>query len=180
MPDSTRPPPQRISARDAFAALSLEQPPHTVWPALAARVRRRPRAGRAALWWAVAASVVLVAIGLPRLAPPDAAPTSAPAAASSVATGNDAGLDALVAQSQALESRIQRMPPALRSGSAVLAGEWITADIGAIDAALAEARPEDAATLWQARLVLLAELAGLRQREAVTASGAARLFVALD
>lgn len=89
-------------------------------------------------------------------------------------------VDALVERSQALEASLRTLPPALRSGGSVLAAEWIAADIGAIDAALANAPPDDAATLWQARVALLSELAGLRRSETIAATGSASLVLALD
>lgn len=181
MPDTTHPPPQRVPARDAFCALPQERPQRSAWPAVAAQLKRRPRRGRRApLWWAVAASAVLVALLIPRLQPTAPGDPGRPATTRVAATEYDPGLDALVQRSRALESRLQGMPPALRSASAVLAAQWIAADIGAIDAALAQARPEEAATLWQARVVLLTELAGLQHSEAVAATGAGDLMLALD
>lgn len=179
MPDTTLPPPPRIPAREAFGALPLEQPPRSAWPAVATQLKRRPnRRRRIALWWAVAASAVLVAIWMPRLQPPS--PIDPPPAAQiATATGQDPGLDALVQRSHALETRLRDTPPALRSGGAVLAAEWIAADIGAIDAALAEAPANEAAALWQARVALLGELAALRDNEAVAATGAGDPLLAL-
>lgn len=184
MPDTMLPPPppQRVPVRDAFAALPPELPPRPAWPQVAAQLKRRPRRRRRrALWLAVAASAVLVVIWMPRLQEPGTLPTSAPPM-DSMATSPaiDTDVEALVQRSQALESSLAAQPPALRSGSAVLAAEWIAADIGAIDAALADARPEDVATLWHARVELLAELAGLQQSETIAATGFGGLVLALD
>ncbi|TXK65051.1 hypothetical protein [Alkalisalibacterium limincola] len=184
MPDTTLPPPppQRVPARDAFAALPPELPPRPVWPQVAAQLKRRPRRRRrTGLWLAVAASAVLVAIWMPRLHEPATTPAGlAPMDAVTTEPAAAPDVEALVQRSQALESSLAAQPPALRSGSAVLAAEWIAADIGAIDAALADARPEDVATLWHARVELLAELAGLRQNETLAATGSGGLVLALD
>lgn len=181
MPDTNIPPP-RIPVREAFAALPLHAPPRSAWPAVSGRVRRRrPTHTRAAAWLAVAASAVLLAFWLPRLGGPEGAVTPSELAHldGSPPGAISPGVEELVQRSQALEARLQADPPALRSGSAVMAAEFIAADIGRIDAALAGAPPEDTALLWQARVALLVELDELRRTEMLAASGGGPLL-ALD
>lgn len=184
MPDTNIPPP-RIPVREAFAALPLHAPPRPAWPAVADRVRRRrPGRTRVAAWLAVAASAVLLAFWLAPLGGPSSpGDASAPSELARFDTSppgpGSGGVGELVQRSQALEARLQAEPPALRSGSAVLAAEFIAADIGRIDAALAGAPPEDTALLWQARVALLVELDELRRTEMLAASGSGPLL-ALD
>ena len=176
MPDPSPAPRSTVGAREAFAALPLEQPSRSAWPAVANGLPGAPsRPRRWAPWLAVAAGVALVAVSLPHLPQPVGAPAPEhhPQAAGPA-------VDALVQHSQALEARLQSAPPALRSGSAVLAARWIAADIGAIDVALADATPEHAATLWQARISLLGELDALRRNESIAATGTAGPLRALD
>lgn len=181
MPDSSSPPRPPVAARDAFAALPLEGPARSAWPAVAAAARRRrARPRRVALWTAAAAAVLLLALWMPRLPQPASAPPDTAADITASPPPALDSLDALVQRSQTLEARLQDDAPALRSGSAVLAARWIAADIGAIDVALAESDPTHAAMLWRARVALLDELDGLRSSEAMAATGSADLVLALD
>jgi hypothetical protein len=105
MPDArfSQPPPPHHDWTDAFAALPLEAPGTSTWPAIAARLDA-PRRARWPLWLATAAALALVAVvPLQRLADDGATPqfdgvvadTGAPAAAPSSLqgiAGTDAGL----------------------------------------------------------------------------------------
>lgn len=155
------------SWRDAFAALSLEQPPSDGWSRLDARLQalRRPQWGRRL---AIAAAV-LVAVALPwRLYTTQDLPatdSTAPviASQSAPASSQAASLDSLYAESAQLESLLQyARDDRVSSGAAAALSAELDARIAAIDSALIQPglSPERQLWLWRNRVEALRSLTG--------------------
>lgn len=160
-----------IPVGDALAALPLEAPDRSAWPALAAQLsaRRRRSGWPGTKRWPLAfaaAAVLALAVVLPlRLLSPDAvddleatAPADAPVAAPA-----DTRLAALMGESARLEALLA-LADDDRYASAPAAALAIDLEdrVRAVDAALAGAGDSDRRrVLWARRVGLLRELAGL-------------------
>lgn len=162
---------------EAFAALPLETPDRSAWPALAARIdsaaapaHRGLRQRRWLFALAAAAALAVVALMPRALQGPDGAPSS-PALATTPASATPAPattadpLDALMAESARLEYLVQAVSAdAMASGStAALAVEY-ESRVQQIDAALSDPSlaAADRTALWSRRVDLLREYAGLQ------------------
>lgn len=158
-----------IPVGEALAALPLEAPDRSAWPALAAQLsaRRRRSGWPGTKRWPLAfaaAAVLALAVVLPLRLLPDtvdrvaAAPADAPVAAPA-----DTRLAALMGESARLEALLA-LADDDRYASAPAAALAIDLEdrVRAVDAALAGAGdPDRRRVLWARRVGLLRELAGL-------------------
>jgi hypothetical protein len=149
----------------ALRALSLATPSSSAWPQLAAafatRVRRR-RQARFAVVFATAA-VLALAVGLARLQVAGPATKVALATATPVADETDL----LIARNQELQAMLRGFDvrSAPMDGEAALASARMEDLIAMLDVELGDAPSDETArALWQQRLVLLQELASVRQQ----------------
>lgn len=151
-----------LTLAQALRALPLESPPQSAWPALAAKLpatrRRTPR-------WPLALAASLLA-GLAVTLAPGNRP-SAPGASTSNSANADrvaqARLDALMAESAQLESLVAAASDDGASSATVAAlGLALQDQLQLIDAQLqANAAPSQQFALWQQRVSLLRDVAGL-------------------
>lgn len=165
MPDDIRSPiardplPQPLDLRSALRALPPEQPARSAWPALAARL---PPAARPRWPWAMAASV-LVAVALV------ASLGEAPQRGVTIATPAPIDpLPPLLAESAQLEALLAAAAnSAATSATVVVLSAELEDRLQGIDDRLASAAPTDAQrlALWQQRLDVLRELAGLQSTQ---------------
>lgn len=159
----------RNSPRDgdlaaALAALPLAAPVQPAWPQLAAAFEqrtRRKRQARFAMAFA-AAAVLALAVGLGRMQ----LAQEAPGAGRAVATTADATTTNLIARNVEMQAMLRgfdtRTVPL--DGEAALASARLEDLIAMLDLELGEAGPDEAQALWSQRLVLLQELATVRQQ----------------
>lgn len=162
MPDDRRHSPTALpdpgpTLAQALAGLPLAAPERSAWPRLAARLtRRRRRRWMAPL--ALAASLALIAVLLRPLLPAPDGEATAPAAA-------DTALAALMAESARLETLLgsQREPAAVPAPLAAMSLD-LEERLQAVDALLAdpELGERRKLPLWQARVALLHDLAGVQ------------------
>lgn len=156
MPDDSRPSrPEGIDLTSALCALPAEAPERSAWPAIAARLPRR--APRRLLWLAPAAAVLALAVALPLLrAPTPPAPLALDA--------DTRALDALYDQSARLEALLLvAADDSVASASVATLGAALHDRLAAIDQALADPALDASLRLplWQQRVAVLRELAGL-------------------
>lgn len=142
----------------ALAQLPPESPPRDAWPLLAARLQSRRRLPRWPL--AVAASLLLGLLMLPRLA------SSPGPSTATVATGN-AAQDSELAALQSESARLERLVFAADDGGASSASAAALSvayedQLHALDAELAANRdPARQVPLWQQRVELLRGVAAV-------------------
>ena len=145
----------------ALAQLPLEAPVADAWPRLSAKLQARRRLPR---WpFALAASLLLAALMLPRLPSSPAAPSSPATTATAVAGTPDSELASLMAES----ARLERLVFAADDGSASSASAAALSiayedQLHALDAELAGNRdPARQLPLWQQRVELLRGVAAV-------------------
>lgn len=144
----------------ALRALPLAGPGAGAWPRLAARLAaRRRRRSLLRRCWPVAAAAMLALALLPQ-------PLPTPDRVGAPGSGGTAGRTqaGLIEQSQWLEHLLANpaLSPPARDGDRALLELGLQDRLGGIDAALAEAGPDPAPALWQARVDTLAQLAVVR------------------
>lgn len=144
----------------ALRSLPLESPLHSAWPALAARL---PVPRRQAPRWRLAVAASLLA-GLALTLAPDVR-VGAPGAEAVATTdrATQAQLDALMAESAQLEALVAAASDD-GAGSATVAALSLALqdELQLVDGQLqADAPPERRLALWQQRVALLREVAGL-------------------
>jgi len=151
----------------AMRALPLAAPAGSEWPrlaeAFAARARRR-RQARYAVAFATAA-VLALAVGLGRLQLAQPVTGTSPATVATATTSE--GNAALIARNQELQAMLRGFAAqnAPTDGEAALASARLEDLIAMLDVELGDAGTGDEArALWQQRLVLLQELANVRQQ----------------
>lgn len=167
MPDDIRQPERELTVAEALSRLPLEAPDRSAWPLLAERIHAtsdRPRGPRWPFAIAAAAAAVLaLALVLPlRSGAPGERATVLPL------QPDAAGLQALMDESAKLESLLASLSRSeTGSANALLLGLAFEDRLRELDAALAE--PDlpagRQALLWQARVGLLRDYAGLRGTE---------------
>ena len=148
-----------------LSGLPLQSPPRSAWPALQASLQARRARRRRPLWLALAASLAMAALLLPRLLPtPEAPATPAATAAAMPPADGEAQLRALMAESAQLEALVA-WSGSERVESAVVAslGSALQERIQTLDALLArpDTDPDALVPLWQERVLRLRQLAGL-------------------
>lgn len=163
MPDA-RLPERDLPVATAFAGLPLEAPERSAWPRLAERfaAQDRPRAPRWPFGLAAAAALVL-AVALPNLSPPGPGPVPPAADPPVAAAGPD--LPALMRESARLENLIAAVSnDDAGSASALALGLEFEERLQRLDSALSEPglAEEDRRLLWQQRVGLLRDFAGLQ------------------
>lgn len=160
MPDDRLPAPG-LTLTQALRALPLESPPHSAWPLLAGKL---PAARRRTPRWPLALAASLLA-GLALTLAPGNRPSTPNASATSAAADQvaQARLDALMAESAQLESLVAAASDDGASSATVAAlGLALQDQLQTIDAQLqANATPNQQFALWQQRVSLLRDVAGL-------------------
>jgi hypothetical protein len=149
----------------ALRALPLVAPTQSEWPRLSEAFAARARRRRTTRWSAVfaTAAVLALAVGLGRLQLAERAPDAQVATATPV----QGGTDALIARNQELQAMLRGFDvrSAPMDGEAALASARLEDLIAMLDVELGDApAPGEAEALWQQRLVLLQELASVRQQ----------------
>ena len=169
---------RRIPLGMALAALPMEVPEHSAWPAMAARLQARRRAPRR---WPMAIAAGLLAFAL---LPRGWMGVQTPAGVATA--GND-----VVAQRQQLaeliseSARLQRIVDAahdegVSSGAAAAMGVSLEDSLRAVDAQLAAASaPAQQLPLWRQRVDLMRDVAALEASRHYLASQGDSLDVAL-
>ncbi len=156
-------PPDDRRLRDALLAMPLATPPHSVLPALTARLAKRCGERAQRRWIALAAAAAVCALALlPWLRGGDSA---APIAALQSNPADNTAAAALIAQNQVFEDALRSASFGSRPLSArdALAGADIEDLIAMLDLELSAASDKATSTdLWQQRLTLLQELAAVR------------------
>jgi hypothetical protein len=143
----------------ALAQLPLEAPGRDAWPLLAARLRARRRLPRWPL--ALAASLLLGLLMLPRL-PSAPAPVRAATAAQDAAAQRNARLAELMSESARLERLVFAADGGASSASAAALSLAYEDQLHSLDAELAANRdPARALPLWQQRVQLLRGIAAV-------------------
>jgi hypothetical protein len=174
--------PTRIPLAQALAALPLETPDRSAWPALAARLGKRRRMPR----WPMALAAGLLALALlPRgwySDPSAAGPSQAGVAATATIAAESRGqLASLMSESARLERLVSAASDdGASSGSAAALSLALEDKLAALDAEL-EAGP-DAATqlsLWQQRVELMRNIAAVETSRHYLAAEGSNLDVAL-
>ena len=167
MPDDIRQPGPELTVAEALSRLPLETPDRSAWPVLAARIDAtsdRPRGPRWPFALAAAAAAVLaLALVLP-LRPADPGQPAGPLPAQPDA----AGVQALMAESAQLEALLAALSRDEAGSASALALALAYEDrLRDLDATLAAPGlpAERQRQLWQARVGLLREYAGLRGTE---------------
>lgn len=146
-----------IALADALRALPLETPPHPAWPTLAAALAAKKKRRQRHWPLALAASLLLAltlggylhtAANRPQ---PASAPTSDP-------------LQPLLAESAQLEALIANTNDAITSAPMMALGADLEDQLAVIDNQLGNAglTRSERLSLWQQRVVVLRELAGLQ------------------
>jgi len=146
-----------LEAGSALRALPLDAPDASLWPRLASRLppERKPR------WPALATAAAVVAALL--LVGPYAGFRSLPTPPPTVADGAPA-LPALIEESARLEALLAATTLPTASAPALALGADLEDQLAGIDARLTDTGlgPARQVQLWQQRLELLRELAGLQ------------------
>ncbi len=145
----------------ALAQLPLEAPERDAWPQLSARLRTRTHR-RLPRWpMALAASLLLGLLMLPRL-PSAPAPVRADRSAQAAAAQRNARLAELMAESGRLERLVFAADGGASSASAAALSLAYEDQLHALDAELAATRdPAQALPLWQQRVQLLRGIAAV-------------------
>lgn len=166
----------RISLGQALAALPLETPNQTAWPALATRLQKRRRISR----WPMALAAGLLALALlPRGWQTD--PPATNASAVTVAGQSRLQLAALMSESARLERLVSAASDdGASSGSAAALSLALEDKLVALDAEL-EAGPDPATqlSLWQGRVELMRNIAAVETSRHYLAAEGGSLDVAL-
>jgi hypothetical protein len=158
---------EEASLAAALRALPASAPPRDMWPALAARLRRR-RAVRKTVWFTLPAAFAACAalVMLWPLAPPRA-PLTAPASVAQrpqpATSGSAIAADIAVLQasSRQCQTWVQNLDDngAPMNGGALAQAVALQDRIGMVDLQLSAARdPATLAGLWQQRIALLQRL----------------------
>lgn len=166
MPD-IRPTDRELGVAEALGRLPLETPERSAWPLLAERiaaaqpVRPRPR------WpFALAAAATLaVAALMPRLMSPTTAPATDPVATTRPTATAPIPLESLMIESAQLENYISAVADdSMASASATLLSLEFEDRLRRIDVALSAPTldADSRAQLWQQRVALLREYAGVQ------------------
>lgn len=165
----------------ALANLPMQAPLSDAWPLLAARLPARRRLPRWPL--ALAASLLLGLLALPRLA---VSPAPAPAAAAGASAGAQAAVgSAALAALMSESAQLERLLLAANDGSASSASAAALSlayedQLQALDAELASTRdPKQALPLWQQRVELLRGVAVVETSRHYLASQGRSFDVAL-
>lgn len=172
MADTSLPTPG-IPIGRALSQLPLETPEHSAWPLLAMRVAKRPAPTRH--WpWALAAAAAMALLAVLPLRSPDA-PNVVPAVAVDADTQVLMALMNESAQLEQLLSALDRSEVA--SASATLLSLDIEDRLRQIDARLSatDSDRRQQLTLWQQRVELLRDYAGLESTRHWLASQGERL-----
>jgi hypothetical protein len=161
----------------ALAQLPQEAPPHDAWPALAARLPRRRRAARWPL--ALAASLLLGLLMLPRMPSAPGAPATGPRALPAAA--QDPALAALMSESARLERLLAAADDGGASSATAAALSLAYEDqLHALDADLAANRdPARQLPLWRQRVELLRGVAAVETSRRYLAAQGRNFDVAL-
>lgn len=164
MPDARLPErAPELTVAEAFAGLPQEMPERSAWPLLEQRIAARQPRPRARWPFLLAAAAVLaVAALIPRLLTTPLAPAPATVAATPVDVPD---LDALMAESAQLENFITRVANHdVGSANATMLGLEFEDRLQQLDSRLSDptlAR-QDRELLWQRRVALLRDYAGLQ------------------
>lgn len=172
MPDATVPTPL-IPIAEALRQLPLDTPDRSAWPALAARLSARRKPLRQWPWAITAAAALAVVAVLPQRDLPTPAPSPTPVVSSDAQT-----LMALMDESAQLEQLLAALADSdMASASATELSLDIEDQLSQIDARLANADPagDERLTLWQQRVSLLRDYAGLESTRRWLASQGERL-----
>jgi len=149
-----------IPVAAALRALPLQAPARPAWPALAAALAKRERQRRRHWPWALAASLALAVVlaGLLRTAPEQANADTASAADP---------LPQLLAQSAQLEALISASSDISTSAPLMSLSTDLEDQLAVIDSQLGNValNPDARRPLWQQRVQVLRELAGLQATE---------------
>ena len=162
----------------ALAQLPEEAPDRDAWPLLAARLRRPRRLARWPL--ALAASLLLGFLLLPKVSTPPPAQESASAQAAAGQSARDAELAALMSESERLERLVYAADEGATSASAAAISAAYEDQLHSLDAELA-ANDDPARTLplWQQRVELLRGVAAVETSRHYLASQGGSFDVAL-
>ncbi|MCX7043535.1 MAG: hypothetical protein NT117_12965 [Gammaproteobacteria bacterium] len=172
----------RIPLAQALAALPLETPDRSAWPALAARLDKRRRMPR----WPMALAAGLLALALlPRGWYPDPSATAPSQAGAPTTTASAGESRAQLASLMSESARLERLVSAASddgasSGSAAALSLALEDKLAALDAEL-ESGP-DATTqlsLWQQRVELMRNIAAVETSRHYLAAEGGNLDVAL-
>ena len=180
MPD-IQTPERELSVAEAFGRLPLETPERSAWPLLERRIAAKPSGRPRSRWpFALAAAAMLAVAALtPRLmSPPTPVPVTEPVAASTAPTT----LDNLMAESAQLENYISATSnDDVASASAAVLGLEFEDRLRQLDVALSSPTldPQNRLQLWQQRVNLLRDYAGLQGTSQWLASDGATLDGAL-
>ena len=164
----------------ALAQMPLEAPARDAWPMLAARLRVKRRAPRWPL--ALAASLLLGLLMLPRLAGTPEAPAALASNAASSTGTRDAQVATLMAESASLERLVDAAATnsAAGSASAMALGLAYEDQLHALDAELAaNTNTKRTLPLWQQRVELLRGVAAVETSRRYVAALGGNFDVAL-
>jgi hypothetical protein len=164
----------------ALAQLPSEAPERDAWPMLAARLQGKHR--RAPRWpLALAASLLLGLLMLPKLSNAPTTPATAAATQAKVqAAASQAQLTALMSESERLERLVYAADEGASSASAAAISVAYEDQLHALDAELASNRdPAQALPLWQQRVQLLRGVAAVETSRHYLASQGGNFDVAL-
>ena len=174
MPDDARLPERELSVPQALAGLPLDTPDRSAWPAVAAHIAARKPARRPRWPFALAAAAALAAVALIPGLLARHEPTPDPAFVAAVESSDP--LDALMAESAQLEHFISAAGnDAMASANSTMLSLAFEERLQRVDATLSDPALDDAArqTLWQQRVSLLREYAGVQgTRQWLAAQGA--------
>jgi hypothetical protein len=151
-------PPRRndIPIADALRALPLQSPPHSAWPALATALAKRERRPRH--WpFALAASLALAAVLGSQL-------RTAPETANTPVASTADPLRQILVQSAQLEALIANSSDIGTSAPMMSLSADLEDQLAVIDSQLGniDLNPAERLPLWQQRVQVLRELAGLQ------------------
>jgi len=166
MPDTT-PRDDQISVAEAFGRLPLETPERSAWPLLERRIAAAQPARPRPRWpFALAAAATLaVAALMPRLMSPTTAPPTDPVAGTPATPTAPIPLESLMIESARLETLISAVADdQMASASTTLLGLEFEDRLRQLDVALSSPTldPQDRQQLWQQRVNLLRDYAGLQ------------------
>jgi len=164
----------------ALAQLPLEAPERDAWPMLAARLQARQR--RVPRWpLALAASLLLALLMLPKMASSPTAPAAGLASQQErAAAAQKAQLSSLMSESERLERLVYAADENASSASAAALSVAYEDQLHALDAELAANRdPAQALALWQERVELLRGVAAVETSRQYVASQGGNFDVAL-
>lgn len=163
----------------ALAQLPLEAPERDAWPMLAARLHAKRRAPRWPL--ALAASLLLGLLFLPKIATSPTTPATAAATqAAGAAAATQAQLTALMAESERLERVLYAADEGASSATAAAISAAYEDQLHALDAQLAANHdPAQTLPLWQQRVELLRGVAAVETSRHYLAAQGGSFDVAL-